>query len=60
MRKPKDSTKQDELREPADLQRYPELQLQPVSFDPPRWAERAKLQHQWREYVSIERLRTLH
>jgi hypothetical protein len=60
MRKPKDSTQQDALFDQADLQRYPELQLQPVSFDPPRWAERAKLQDQWRELNAIDRARKIH
>lgn len=60
MRKPKDSVKQETLRDRTDLQQYPELQLQPVSFDPPRWSERAKLQDQWRELNSTSRLRKLH
>lgn len=61
MRKPKDPVEQQTLWEHADLQRsYAELQLQPVSIDPPRWAERAKLQDQWRALNSADRLRKLH
>ena len=60
MRKPKEPVKQEALWEHADPQRYPQLQLQPVSIDPPRWSERAKLQEQWRVLNSMDRLRKLH
>lgn len=61
MRKPKDSPKQQTFWERADFQRsYAELQLQPVSLDPARWSERAKLQDQWRALNSSDRLRKLH
>lgn len=61
MRKPKNPVDQNARREDTALQpSHPQLQLQPVSFDPPRWAERAKLQAQWREFDSPDRLRRLH
>jgi hypothetical protein len=61
MRKPKESVKLQTLWDRADLNRScPELQLQPVCVDPPRWSERAKLQDQWRALKSIDRPRTLH
>jgi hypothetical protein len=59
MRKPRDKAKQQTLWERDDLRRL-ELRLQPVSIDPPRWSERAKLQDQWRALNSSDRQRTLH
>ena len=61
MRKPKEPVKLQTLWDRADLQHsVPELQLQPVSIDPPRWSERAKLQDQWRALSATSRQRTLH
>lgn len=61
MRKPKEPVNRQSLWDQDDLQRsWLELRLQPVSIDPPRWSERAKLQEQWHALNSIDRVRTLH